>query len=44
MKYLFLLIFLFAIAVIGAFLAEQEETPTENLDNVNIRMEQLEVA
>ena len=44
MKYLFLLIFLFAIAVIGAFLAGQEETPTENLDNVNIRMERLEVA
>ena len=44
MKYLFLLIFLFAIAVIGAFLAGQEETPTENLDNVNIRVERLEVA
>ena len=36
--------FLFAIAVIGAFLAGQEETPTENLDNVNIKIERLEVA
>jgi len=44
MKYLFLLIFLFAIAVIGSFLAQQEETPTENLDNVNIRVERLKVS
>ena len=44
MKYLFLLIFLFAIAVIGSFLAQREETPTENTDNVNIRVERLKVA
>ena len=41
MKYLFVLIFLFAIAVIGAFLAGQEETPTENLENVKIKIENL---
>ena len=43
MKYLILLIVLFAIAVIGAFLAGQEETPTENLDNVKIRIEHLKL-
>lgn len=43
MKYLFLLIVLFAIAVVGAFLAGQEETPTENLDNVKIRIEHLKL-
>lgn len=44
MKYLFLLIILFSIAVIGAFLSGQEETPTENLDNVKIRTEHLKHA
>ena len=43
MKYLILLIVLFAIAVVGAFLAGQEETPTENLDNVKIRIEHLKL-
>ena len=44
MKYLFLLIFLFALGVIGAFLAGQEETPTENLDNVLRHAERLHPA
>ena len=43
MKYLILLIVLFSIAVVGAFLAGQEETPTENLDNVKIRIEHLKL-
>ena len=43
MKYLILLIVLFAIAVVCAFLAGQEETPTENLDNVKIRIEHLKL-
>ena len=44
MRYLFVLIALFAMAVVGAFLAGQEETPTENLDNVKIKMEHLKLA
>ena len=44
MKYLILLIALFAIAIVGAFLAGQEETPTENLDNVKIKIEHLKLA
>jgi len=34
MKYLLLLGLLFAIAVLGAFINGQSETPTENQDNV----------
>ena len=34
MKYLILLIALFVVGILAAFINGQEETPTENLDNV----------
>ena len=34
MKYLILLMSLFAVGILAAFINGQEETPTENLDNV----------
>ena len=43
MKYLFVLIALFAMALVGVFLAGEEETPTENLDNVKNKMEHLKL-
>ena len=40
MKYIFLLLILFSLAVLGAFLASEEDTPTENLDNVKTKLDQ----
>ena len=34
MKYLILLLTLFVVGILAAFINGQEETPTENLDNV----------
>ena len=39
MKYLILLVLLFVIAILGAYLNSQTETPTENQDNVRTIIE-----
>ena len=39
MKYLILLVLLFVIAILGAYLNSQKETPTENQDNVRTIIE-----